>query len=270
MVWRAGRASFEPLVPSGTPPYVIDSWLVENGRARAVERHRERFARGCEAMGASRAAAETFFDGAVGALPGYGRWFPRVALSGPPHALVFTLWLRPAPAVRGAARLWLAGADERRRPDVKGYDLGFLSDLGRRARAVGATEALLLDADGRALEGATTALLWWSGGVLCAPPAGPHLLTSTTREVLVALAEQIGQAVEYRDCRPAELEGCEVWLVNALHGIRPVTSWEAGPWRAGPAEHGPTWADLLAATSVALASAQRDVCQGLSSGNPLA
>jgi hypothetical protein len=26
-------------------------------------------------------------------------------------------------------------------------------------------------------------------------------------------------------CRPADLAGAEVWLLSALHGIRPVTAW---------------------------------------------
>ncbi|MEU6353979.1 aminotransferase class IV, partial [Streptomyces sp. NPDC047072] len=37
----------------------------------------------------------------------------------------------------------------------------------------------------------------------------------------------------------------EVWLVNALHGIRPVTAWTGGPTKAGPATRATKWRGWL-------------------------
>lgn len=43
----------------------------------------------------------------------------------------------------------------------------------------------------------------------------------------------------------AELDGREVWLVNALHGIRPVAGWTGRPMDAGPVVHGREWRKWL-------------------------
>jgi len=166
-----------------------------------------------------------------------------------PPTTTYTLWLRPAPVLKDSAQLWVAGSDERRRPGLKGYDLGYLGHLGRCARAAGASEALILSSDGRALEGATTSLLWWSGGVLCAPLPGPRLLAGVTSQVVLDIARGAGQAVDLRDCWPPQLQGCEVWVVNALHGIRSVDCWTGPDGQAGPVAHRAAWAAMLAETS---------------------
>jgi hypothetical protein len=36
-----------------------------------------------------------------------------------------------------------------------------------------------------------------------------------------------------------------VWLVNALHGIRPVTAWTARPMSPAPAVRAPEWRNWL-------------------------
>jgi branched-subunit amino acid aminotransferase/4-amino-4-deoxychorismate lyase len=50
----------------------------------------------------------------------------------------------------------------------------------------------------------------------------------TLRSVL-ALAAATGVEVIREKSRPDDLEGCEVWALNALHGIRIVTAWVDGP-----------------------------------------
>ena len=71
------------------------------------------------------------------------------------------------------------------------------------------------------LEGGTTSLLWWREGTLCAPPPRAPVLPGITRSLLLAHAA----AVAFENVTPADLAGLEVWAVNALYGIRPVTAW---------------------------------------------
>ena len=53
---------------------------------------------------------------------------------------------------------------------------------------------------------------------------------------------------------PAEaLSGCEVWLVNAVHGIRPVAAWSGGELQAGAATRAEGWQRELDAQRAKLA-----------------
>jgi branched-subunit amino acid aminotransferase/4-amino-4-deoxychorismate lyase len=75
------------------------------------------------------------------------------------------------------------------------------------------------------LEGATSNRLWWRGDVLCAPPR-ETTLPGVTQTLLLDLARADGLRTERPSATGlADLAGCEVWVVNALHGIRPVTAW---------------------------------------------
>ncbi|WP_432253931.1 hypothetical protein [Streptomyces sp. HNM1019] len=51
-----------------------------------------------------------------------------------------------------------------------------------------------------------------------------------------------------------ELDGREVWLVNAVHGIRPVTARLGRPLRAGPALRAASWQTWLNGVSEPLAA----------------
>jgi branched-subunit amino acid aminotransferase/4-amino-4-deoxychorismate lyase len=192
-----------------------DSWLVVDGRARAVDRHWARFTAACERdLTEFRAEVER-------AIPASGRWFPRVELHDDGE-LAFQV--RPAPQREPTVTAWIADADPRRAPRVKGPDLERLAALRLRAQAHGAGEALIADAEGRLLEGAYTSLLWWDGDALCAVPDDAPILPGITRALLIELAG----GVELRRPAPGELAGRETWLVSALHGIRAVTRWVGG------------------------------------------
>ena len=81
------------------------------------------------------------------------------------------------------------------------------------------------------------------------------MLDGVTRALLVGLAEAEGVAVRRARPAPADLDGREVWLTSALHGIRAVTGW-AGPGapRAGAAERSPAWQARLEALAVPVAA----------------
>jgi len=226
-----------------------ESWLLDGGRARGLDRHWDRFARGCAEAGldpgAPRAAIER-------ELPATGRWFPRVDLRADGE---LRLVVRPAPPREPEVVGWVFdGPDPRRAPRRKGPDLERLGALRVEAARRGAGEALLSDGEGRLLEGAYTSLLWWEDGTLWAVPDDAPILDGVTRALLLGLAAVDGVPVRYRRPRAAELDGREVWLTSALHGIRAVTAWTGDGVRAGAAPHVAAWQARLEALAVPVAA----------------
>ena len=220
-----------------------DSWLVVDGRARAVERHWARFSATCSQHGVEPEALAAFRARAERAMPASGRWFPRVELRADGELAVR---VRLAPPREPTVVAWTADVpDPRRRPRRKGPDLQRLAALRERAAAHGAGEAVLADADGRLLEGAFTSLLWWEGETLWAVPGDAPILPGITRALLIELARGGGAPVGQRRPAPHELAGRETWLVSALHGIRAVTGWADGGPPPGAAVRAAAWQRLL-------------------------
>jgi branched-subunit amino acid aminotransferase/4-amino-4-deoxychorismate lyase len=228
-----------------------DSWLVEDGRVRGMEHHVSRFSGSCVQLGLEPATLEGFWDSAIGALPRAGSWFPRAELRGDG---TLTLWIRRAPQRLGGIRIltW-PHADPRATPRRKGPDLAALAEVKATAQAAGADDALLTTRDGLATESTTASLLWWEGYELCLPDSDDHLLPGVTRALLVRQALESGVVVRRSRAAPQDLYDREVWLVNALHGIRPVTEWVGTGREAGPAGRAPRWQRLLRARARALA-----------------
>lgn len=243
--WVAAERDVMPVDEPADEPAgikVVDSWLVENGRVRALSAHIRRFSSACAQITAlpPERSAE-FVRAAVQRIPGTGRWFPRVELVGS-DAPELQLWIRPAPARGEAVQLWISEEPDRRvHPSVKGADLDHLAALRQEAAGAGADEALILSADGRIREGASTSILWWRRDVLCALPETPDILPGVTRTVLLRLAAERGIRVELEEPTPRGLTGLEVWAVNALHGIRPVCRWVGTSIDAGPAHRARRW-----------------------------
>ena len=220
-----------------------DSWLVADGRVRAVERHWARFEATCREHGVQPEALATLRSEVERALPAAGRWFPRVELRDDGE-LAFQM--RPAPPRETTVVAWIADVpDPRRAPRRKGPDLERLAALRERAAAHGAGEAVLADADGRLLEGAFTSLLWWEGETLCAVPDDAPILPGITRALLIELACERGTPVAQRRPHARGLAGTETWLVSALHGIRVVTGWASDGPPAGGAPRAGGWQRLL-------------------------
>jgi branched-subunit amino acid aminotransferase/4-amino-4-deoxychorismate lyase len=216
-----------------------DSWLVADGRVRAVERHWARFSATCREHGVEPEALAAFRARFERELPAHGRWFPRIELR-EDGELAFRV--RPAPAREPAVAAWIADVpDPRRAPRRKGPDLERLAALRERAAAHGAGEAVLADAEGRLLEGAFTSLLWWEDETLWAVPDDAPILPGITRALLIGLARDRGTPVAQRRPAPHELAGRETWLVSALHGIRVVTRWAEGGPAPGTAPRADDW-----------------------------
>lgn len=93
----------------------------------------------------------------------------------------------------------------------------------QRAHAAGAHEALLLDAEGHVLEGATSNFfVVIEGELLTAPEA--MILVGITRAHVLALASRAWIVVRYGSIGRSELEGAsEAFLTSTLREIVPVT-----------------------------------------------
>ncbi|MDQ0715717.1 branched-subunit amino acid aminotransferase/4-amino-4-deoxychorismate lyase [Streptomyces luteogriseus] len=244
--WTPGRGlAPAPEQAAGGRLLVADSWLLREGRVRAYARHRERFSRSCgECGGPDPRRLVAFWQDVTAALPRTGAWFPRVELAA--GSLELRLLLRPAPPLGTGVRLWAAGqSDPRTVPRRKGPDLDALARVRRRAAGEGAEEAVLIAPSGTVLESATAGVLWWEDDTLCLPPPRLPVLPSVTAGLVQERALRSGFRIAHRERTVAELDGREVWLVNALHGIRPVTGWAGRPMRVPPAERAGEWRTWL-------------------------
>ncbi|MBI4389519.1 MAG: aminotransferase class IV [Nitrospinae bacterium] len=95
--------------------------------------------------------------------------------------------------------------------------------LRNEARRKGATEGLLLDADGRVTEGTTSNIFLVEDGVLKTPPANQYVLPGITRQVVMEIAGALGipcfeENLTADDLRRAD----EVFLTNTGIEILPV------------------------------------------------
>lgn len=210
-----------------------DSWLVEDGRVRAFGRHRARFGDVAAHVGMGDAITDDFWAAVVEKIPATGEWFPRVDVLEPAlgDEPVLALRLRPAPERTRELRVCVPSfPDPRTIPGRKGPDIGLLGRLVAQARADhDCSEVVLLSDEGFVIEGATTSLLWWDDEALCAPAPELRALQGVTSAMILDEARSRSIPIEFRRLRPEELFGCEVWLVNALHGIRRVREFVDAP-----------------------------------------
>jgi len=242
--WEPLSASWQERAGGELPIAVADSWLVDDGRVRALSHHLERFRGSCAELGADDSQLAAALEALYAAIPAEGRWFPRVEL-GVDRSLMLTL--RPAPPAENEVVAWLSPLpDNRSLPRRKGPELVQLGQLREQAAEHGAGEAVLRDAEGRLLEGAYSSLLWWEGETLCAVPDTAPVLPGITRRLLLEMAAQEGVDQRYVLPEPPQLEGREVWLVGSLHGIRAVSDWVDGTLTAGAPQRAPAWQQRLA------------------------
>jgi branched-subunit amino acid aminotransferase/4-amino-4-deoxychorismate lyase len=227
------------------PLLVADSWLMVDGSVRALERHIDRFTRSCLDLAVVSATdLGHFWSVTLAGLPRSGEWFPRAELIDDPPEL--HLRMRPAPVRTDRLRVWVPDESDRRvHPGRKGPDLAALGELRKEAERHGAQEALLTTPTGIVVEAASSSVLWWEDEVLCAPPGDIPALPGTTAALVLELALTQGIPVDRRARRPAELSGKEVWLLNALHGIRLVTGWPSDAITPGAGNRFGEWRERV-------------------------
>lgn len=221
---------------------VADSFRVRSHResggpeARNLQAHFERFKAAASSALTERAQTpeqrrvsqvlEKFLDDARQQIAAFGEGWPRLELWGVPDAQQslfagqqLRLSLRPLPELGESIEARTAGYSAVDHPERKGPNIRRYARLNQELRA----EALLTDEIGRVVEGATTSLLWWRDGTLYASRDGGRV-ASVTEQMLRDFATSrhvpSRRGTEY----PSKLGSYEVWAVNALHGIRVVTS----------------------------------------------
>ena len=217
-----------------------DSWLVDEGRVRAIERHFARFRNAVSTICPDQVEQlPDFYRAVTRSIPRTGRWFPRIEFHGKPStANHLHLRLREAPEQLDTVTLWtLDEIDPRVNPSIKGPDLSLGQQLRRRANLHGAEEAVLVNEDGYVVEGALSSLVWWRDGVLCAPGEDVRWLPSVTRDIVFSIASQANIPVREELVKPEQLNGREIWALSSLHGIRVVTGWDALPDGPAAPEH---------------------------------
>jgi branched-chain amino acid aminotransferase len=93
----------------------------------------------------------------------------------------------------------------------------------REAKARGAKEAVVVDADGRVVEGATSNVFAVIGSTLVTPPESAGILAGITRRHVMGLARSTGTVVEERAPSIEELRGAaEVFITSSIRELMPV------------------------------------------------
>ena len=98
-----------------------------------------------------------------------------------------------------------------------------------KAMAEGADEALLVDRQGRPVEGAKSNLFVASEDGVITPPLDSGPLAGVARRTLLAVAKQQGYHVQERPITWEDLRGGAPFLTNALWGVRSVSSVDGRP-----------------------------------------
>jgi branched-chain amino acid aminotransferase len=94
----------------------------------------------------------------------------------------------------------------------------------QQARLSGYDDALLLNDQGRLAEASSSNVFVVSRGILKTPRTGDGLLSGTTRQVVIELADQMAIECCQCDISPAELMVAdELFITNAMIEIMPVT-----------------------------------------------
>jgi len=149
-----------------------------------------------------------------------GKGFPRIELleDDDTGELSLNVRHRPLPQLGSTIQLRSTPSSGLTAVRVKGPNIARFAELNRTLGA----ETLLLDGDDRVVEGTTTSIVWWQDNTLCVS-ASAERVGSITELLLVSTARHDGVPVTRASATLAELQTCEVWAVNALHGIRVVT-----------------------------------------------
>lgn len=123
------------------------------------------------------------------------------------------------------------------RCDIKSISLLANVLANEEAVRAGTHEAIFVR-EGRIIEGSHTAVMVVVAGVLVAPPSGPEVLPSVTREVILELAGELGIPVELRPIELSELGDVEEMIVlGTSTEVMPVVRVEGqtvGNGRVGP------------------------------------
>jgi branched-chain amino acid aminotransferase len=170
--------------------------------------------------------------------PGAGAGRPDLSSARTPTVLVV---VEPAPPDPLPATLVVSSQRvDAGRPLARAKTANYLASIVAlaEARAAGGEDALLLGANGDAVEAATANLFVVAAGELLTPPVAAGPLPGVTREALLECAAAMGIPSGERPISRAVLSAAdEVFVTNSIVGLRPVASvmgWWTGTSVPGP------------------------------------
>ncbi|HEX6767557.1 MAG TPA: aminotransferase class IV [Polyangiaceae bacterium] len=182
---------------------------------------------------------------------------PALALS--PLRMAIVMQLHPLPAAKYEQGVAVVTFRSQRVADstpaagakLSNYMVAVLAmDAVRRANA---EEAIVLDAEGRIVEGTTSNIFFVKDGTLVTPPESAGILLGITRQKLFLLAEREGIPVEEKMFFPDELARAdEAFISSSIREIFPVVTIDGKT--VGNGKPGPTTHKLLKALRVLAAS----------------
>jgi len=118
----------------------------------------------------------------------------------------------------------------------------------RRAGQCAANEALIVDAHGRVLEGATSNVFLVRGGSLSTPPTSTGILAGITREVVLEAADEIGTPVlEEAHTLERAYGADEIFVTSSIRQMLAVVTLDER--RIGDGRPGPIYRRLFSAFS---------------------
>ena len=95
----------------------------------------------------------------------------------------------------------------------------------REAKAKGAAEALIVDAHGHIVEGASSNIFIVRGGALVTPPESAGILAGITRANILAAAETLSMPVTLTHLAPSDVYGAdEVFITSSIRELVPAVS----------------------------------------------
>jgi branched-chain amino acid aminotransferase len=104
----------------------------------------------------------------------------------------------------------------------------------REAKSRGAQEALVVDAHGHVVEGASSNVFVVAAGRLATPPEAAGILVGITRAHILSAARALGVPVEERALSPDDLWSAdEVFITSSIRELLPVVRVEGRPVGAG-------------------------------------
>ena len=251
-----GDSVFESLRTYGGVPFALDRHLerLQRSAARVALRLpvtltelREEVERGLAALGAD----ESYVRLTVTRGIGRGLGLDPTLADAPLRVILVTPFAQPAPELyeRGTTAICFRSerpSDAAGVADAKigNYLLGVLAMA--RAREQGAQEALIEDAHGHLLEGATSNFFVVMGERLVTAPETAAILPGITRARVLELARSRGLRVELRAIRKLELPSFEeAFVCSSLRELVPVVRIDGHP--VGSGVPGPVTRDLLLA-----------------------
>lgn len=190
---------------TGRLPHLIETVRVSRGRAPLWHLHHSRLQASAAALGLRPAhlAEPSGADRVVRILAGNGEATIEERLPGPSGPLPVAFSGLPHPGY----------------PHKTDRREAFVRALAEVA-VDGASEAILSTTEGWVAEGSFTAVLWWEGERIAAPPLGLRILPSVARR---RIAEITGPIAEMR-IDPQALAARSFFLANAARGIVEVAA----------------------------------------------